>query len=333
MINRDGVPLSSTDLTRAANRAAILWLEPYVGVLHEELLLEDIIGMDESWAQVLKEEGRNPWTQSYMWQEQTGRYAKHQIILFFYFKTRKYANAKEILKGYKGYIICDGYGAYHDLPPEMIPVGCWAHALAKFEKAMQIMEVNQRSGSLAEKGLNYISQVFRNEADFDEEGLPPEKRLDERERRSRPVTNGLFEWAARTLEEQPELVSSESYLAKALRYILNQREYLENIYLDGRLEISINRSERAFAHYAVCRRAYLFSDTVDGAIANAIYFSIMLTAKANGLHGRKFLKYLLDELPHAKTSELRNYLPWSDTLPEWVRLPEDQRVRIPGSVA
>ncbi|GHU71354.1 hypothetical protein AGMMS49992_05230 [Clostridia bacterium] len=122
-------------------------------------------------------------------------------------------------------------------------------------------------------------------------------------------------------------------LAKALRYAINQREYLENIYLDGRLEVSNNRAERIFAHFAIGRRAFLFADTVDGARANAIYYSIVFTAHANGLHARKYLQYLLEHLPGAKMSELRNYLPWSDTLPDWLRLPKAQQTPNPASVA
>ncbi|GHU74859.1 transposase [Clostridia bacterium] len=332
MLRRDGVPITSTDLTRGVNKSALLFLEPLVELMHKEALKEEILHVDESWFQVNREPERKPSTQSYMWQEQTGKYAVHPIILFFYYMTRKYANAKEILKGFIGYIICDGYQAYHELPSGIIPVGCWQHLREKFVKALKVMEPNQRKGSPADKGLNLVNQVFNNESDWDEQGLSPDKRCIERLKCSKPTTDELFEWATRMLE-QPNIASSDNLLAKALRYAINQREYLENIYLDGRLEVSNNRAERIFAHFAICRRAFLFADTVDGAHADAIYFSIMLTAHANGLHARKYLQYLLEHLPGAKMSELRNYLPWSETLPDWLRLPKGQQTPNPASVA
>jgi transposase len=332
MITRDGAPIDSTDLTRGVNKAANLFLEPLVELMHEEALKEDILQVDESWFQVNKEPERKASTQSYMWQEQTGKYAKHLIILFFYYMTRKYANAKEILKGFVGYVISDGYGAYHDLPSGIIPVGCWAHVREKFVKALKVMEVNQRKGSPAEKGLDLVDQIFTNESQWDELGLTADERCKERARSSKPITIELFEWCTKMLE-QPNIASSDNLLAKAVKYVINQREYLENIYLDGRLEISNNRAERVFAHFAMGRRAYLFADTVDGARANAIYYSILLTAHANGLHTRKYLQYLLEHLPGAKMSELRNYLPWSETLPAWLRLTEGQHMSDPTSVA
>jgi transposase len=332
MIQRDGVPIDSTKLIRGVNKSAMLWLEPLVELMRKEAHKEAIIQIDESYFQVNREPERKPSTQSYMWQEQTGKYAKHPIILFFYYMTRKHANAKEILKDFEGYIICDGYEAYHNLPSEIIPVGCWQHLREKFVKTLKVMEPNQRKGSAAEEGLNQVNQVFYNEADWDERGLSPEERGKERLRCSKPVTDEFFEWAKRMLE-QPNIASSENLLAKALKYAQNQRKYLENIYLDGRLEVSNNRAERVFAHFANGRRVYLFADSVDGARANAIYYSIMLTAHANGLHARKYLQYLLEHLPSAKTSELYNYLPWSETLPDWLRLPKDQQTPTPASVA
>ena len=323
MLERDGIYLSTTNLSRWVNKSAILFFEPLVRLMHEEMLKEDILHIDESAFQVNHEPGRAASTKSFMWLAQTGKYAYHPIILLAYYMTRQYANAKELLNGFKGFLICDGYGAYHDLPEEIIPVGCWEHAREKFAKAIAAMGVNQRTGSPAEKGLDYINRVFSLEVEYSKDEPTPDKRLEARHTRSRPVSDEFFEWAARMTETQ-QIAQSENLLAKAVRYAVNQRPYLENIYLDGRLEISNNRAENTFVHFAIGRNNWRFADTVIGAQSLAIHYTIMLTARANGLHPRKYVQLLLEKLPTAKISELRDYLPWSDKLPDSLRLPDGQ---------
>jgi hypothetical protein len=88
-----------------------------------------------------------------------------------------------------------------------------------------------------------------------------------------------------------------------------------NVYLDGRLELSNNRGERSIKPFVMGRKNWLFSNSVAGVKASAIAFSIIETAKENGLIPFEYLRVLLEELPNTTTAQFENLLPWSDKLP------------------
>jgi hypothetical protein len=96
---------------------------------------------------------------------------------------------------------------------------------------------------------------------------------------------------------------------------------LENVFLDGRLELSNNRCERSVKPFVMGRKAWLFSNTPEGAHASSVMYSIIETAKENGLHPFHYVKYLLETLPNRATSDVESLLPWNDTLPDWCRVP------------
>jgi len=113
----------------------------------------------------------------------------------------------------------------------------------------------------------------------------------------------------------------KSPLGRAAHYASSQRKYLENVFLDGRLELSNNRAERSIKAFVMGRKAWLFSNTPDGANSNSILYSIIETAKENNLRPYFYLKFLLEVLPNTTTDNLDALLPWSETLPEWCRMP------------
>jgi len=133
--------------------------------------------------------------------------------------------------------------------------------------------------------------------------------------KSKPVADAFFAWIA-TLGALPQ-----SLLGKAVGYAQSQREYLMNVFLDGRLELSNNRAERSVKTFVMGRKAWLFSNTPNGAEASSIMFSIVETARENGLKPYEYVKYLLEKLPSAKTSELETFLPWSESIPDYCRVP------------
>ena len=109
-------------------------------------------------------------------------------------------------------------------------------------------------------------------------------------------------------------------MSEAITYAKNQRIYLENFLLDGRIPISNNRAENSIRPFAVGRRGWLFADTPKGAQASAIAYSIVETAKLNGLNIFEYLTYLFKSLPNINFEEqpelLEEYLPWSASLPD-----------------
>jgi len=199
------------------------------------------------------------------------------------------------------------------LPPDIIVVGCWSHARRYWEKLYESIEASARDGSNAERGLVYINLLFAYEYEYRE--LTPEKRLEKRLEFSKPVSDEFFDWVG-TLNALPK-----SLFGEAVHYALSQRKYLENVYLDGRLDLSNNAAERAIKPFVQGRKQWLFSNTPNGAESSSIYYSIIETAKENNLNPYQYLKYLLEKLPKAKTSDIESLLPWSASLPDYCHVP------------
>jgi hypothetical protein len=139
--------------------------------------------------------------------------------------------------------------------------------------------------------------------------MSPEKRLAARLKQSKPLADAFFEWTM-SVNVPPKLAVS-----RAIVYAQNQRQFLENIFLDGRLELSNNRAERSVKSFVMGRKNWLFCDSVGGAKASAIAFAIIETAKENGLKPFEYLRFLLEKLPNTTTAQLENLLPWSGSLP------------------
>jgi len=107
----------------------------------------------------------------------------------------------------------------------------------------------------------------------------------------------------------------QSKLGRAIAYACDQREAFEHVLLDGRLEISNNRVERAVKELVIGRKNWQFSKSFKGAQSSGIILSVMRSAEANGLDIRKYLEYLFTELPNLPVpgdhEALQDYLPWS----------------------
>jgi hypothetical protein len=285
-----------------------MYLEPIYDLLKDYLLRESILHADETKVQVLKEPGRAAQTKSYEWVYRTGAFAEYKISIYDYKMTREQKHPRAFLKDFNGFLHTDGYQVYHSLPPCITIVGCWAHVRRKFEDLLKKTPKAKRKGSNAEKGVAYINALFRIE--LETANLSPEERLKKRLEKGKPISDAFFAWA-KSLGALPK-----TPLGEAVNYSLSQRTYLENIFLDGRTEISNNRCERAVKSFVMGRKAWLFSNTPSGAAASSVMYSIMETAKENGLHPFRYIEFLLETLPSAKSSDLESLLPWSQTLPE-----------------
>ena len=310
----DGVVLSRQTMSNWLVYCAQTYLAGIYSLMISYLLKEDIGHADETSVQVLHEPGREAKTKSYEWLYRTGRHSEHPIVIYEYQETRKQDHPREFLKGFRGYLHCDGYQSYHGLPPDIIIVGCWSHCRRYWEKLYEsIKDVAARDGSDAEQGLVYINLLFAYEHEFRD--LSPEERFQKRLEYSKPVSDDFFDWVG-TIHALPK-----SLLGDAVTYSLSQRKYLENVYLDGRLELSNNAAERAIKPFVQGRKQWLFSNTPNGAESSSIYYSLIETAKENSLNPFHYIKFLLEMLPSAKNNELESLLPWSESLPDVCRVP------------
>ena len=308
---RLGIPLSRQTLANWVVYAAHEWLRPLYRQLRQRLVERDILHADETTVQVLREDGRPADRQSYMWLYRTGREGP-AMVLYEYQRTRAHEHPQAFLKGFRGYLQVDGYAGYHDLP-DVTLVGCWAHARRKFTDALKALPATQREGpSATRSGLEFCNRLFAIERDLKD--VTPAERFRARQARSRPVLTDFAAW----LQEQTSAILPKSALGEAVTYCRNQWTALEAFLEDGRLEIDNNRAERAIKPFVIGRKAWLFSNTPRGAQASAIIYSIVETAKENGLNPQAYLQYLFEQLPSRDLDDPGIWdalLPWSAQLP------------------
>jgi transposase len=294
------------------------WLQTLTARMKVHLLQRDIAHADETTLQVLHEAGRSAQSTSYLWLYRSGRDGP-PIVLFEYQPTRAGAHPKAFLKGFRGYLHVDGYVGYEGLTGVTL-IGCWAHARRKFVEAIQVLPAPERKkgGTHAHKGLDFCNQLFEIERALQD--VPPEERLAGRLRRSTVVLDDFRVW----LDAMSLQVLPKSKLGEAIGYCLNQGSKLRGFLLDGRLELDNNRSERSIKPFVIGRKNWLFANTPRGARSSAILYSLVETAKENGLNPLPYLTYLFEQLPNIDRKDpeaVDRLLPWSDAVQARFRIP------------
>jgi len=309
---RQGVYLSRQTMANWVIRCSNDWLLPLYDRMWQILLMHEVLHADETVVQVLNEPGKSPTSDSYMWLYRTSGDTEQHIILFEYQPSRGGIHPKQFLLGFKGLLHVDGYAGYNDLSPDVIRIGCWVHMRRKFTDALKAIPEKQRSGSAAQEAITKIGYLFHLEDLW--EKLDPEERYKLRLKESKPLAEDFFKWLEKLM------VLPKSTLGKAVSYALEQRKWLMNIYIDGRAEISNNRIENSVRPFAVGRRNWLFCNTVKGAKASAVVYSIIETAKANSLKPFEYLEFLFETLPNSTTDAINSLLPWGDAVPDHCRM-------------
>ena len=289
--NRQGLKLSRQTMANWLLNTSEKWLRPVYDVLREQLCRELVLHADETTLQVLKEPGRSSTSKSYMWLYRTSGCAKQAIVLYEYQSTRKAEHAEAFLKGFSGWLHADGYQGYHKLPENIRVVGCWAHARRKFDEALQTLPKEMQKDAPAAIGECYCSRLFKLEEAFAE--LTPEERYEKRLEQEKPVLDALLSWA----NEMQVKTAPKSAMGRAIHYLLEQWPYLTRYLEDGRLELSNNRAERSIKPFVMGRKNWLFANTPGGAQASAVIYSLIETAKENGLDPYRYLLWILQNAP------------------------------------
>lgn len=294
------------------------WLEPVYERMHTHLLARDILHADETTLQVLKEVGRAAASTSYMWLYRSGREGP-PIVLYDYQQTREGEHPRRFLRGFCGFLHVDGYVGYEGLAGVTL-CGCWAHARRKFVEALNVLPepVRKKGETLAHAGLHLCDKLFAIERDLRE--ATPEERFAQRHLRSQRVLEDLRVW----LDEQADTVLPKSVLGGALSYCRHQWPKLTTFLMDGRLELDNNRSERSIKPFVIGRKNWLFANTARGARSSAILYSMVETAKENGLSPFAYLTHLFEQLPNINLKDpaaLDLLLPWSETVQAKCRVP------------
>ncbi len=297
---RIGVDLPRSTLASWMVKAGIL-VQPLINLLRDKLLAYDIVAMDETRLQVLKEPGKKAQSQSYLWVQRGGP-PDHPILLYDYDPSRSQQVPIRLLNGFCGYLQTDGYEGYAKVCAEqdLVAVGCWAHARRKFDealKAQQLLSPEKQKKSLAAVALAKIQVLYRIERDI--RSLPREERRRIRTLRSKPLLKELRTW----LDQHIPIVPPRSALGKAMNYAHKQWPKLVVYLEDGRLRMDNNLVENAIRPFVIGRKNFLFCDTVNGANASANLYSLVETARANGIEPYGYLKTVFTQLPNARTLE------------------------------
>ncbi|HZK01943.1 MAG TPA: IS66 family transposase [Anaerovoracaceae bacterium] len=305
---RMGLDLSRGTMANWVIRCSEEYLAPITNLLHKELCKREIVHSDESRLQVLKEEGKKPQSDSFMWLHCTGNDGKPPIVLYDYRRTRSGDNAVEFLKGFTGYHHCDGFSGYNKLE-NVTRCGCWSHLRRYFAEAIpKGKPKDPKMRTKAEIGRDYCNKLFNIEDDLAK--LTHEERYKKRLELAGPVLDEFWNWLDTLTPYKGSL------LDKAVTYARNQKPYMGNYLLDGRCSISNNTAENSIRPYAVGRKNWLFADTPKGAGASATVYSIVETANANGLDVLEYLTYLLMHMPSSdylnNPEYLEELMPWSE---------------------
>ncbi|HAQ40613.1 MAG TPA: IS66 family transposase [Clostridiales bacterium] len=294
---RKDILLSRQTMSNWIIKSSHMWLEPIYRKLHERLVASEVIHADETILQVLKEPGKKPQSKSYMWLYRTGQYEKYQIALYKYERSRSTKHAEEYLKGFSGYLHCDGYQGYKNIKNAVI-VQCFAHARRKFDEALNCLKTEERKTSKAMIGYEYCNKLFEIERNIKE--LSPEEKLKKRQELSRPILDEFLVWL-KSLNP-----AKQSHLGNAVNYTLNNWENLNNYMLDGRLSISNNSAEHLAKSFALCRKNFLFSNTPKGADSSALAMSMVETAKINNIDAYEYLTYIFKNAPQLDLEKEEN---------------------------
>jgi transposase len=273
-------------------------LQPLLNLMDERLRSSGYVRIDETRVQVLKSD-KAPSALHWMWVRVAG--PKHQrIILFDYDPGRGGEVADTLIEGCSGYLQSDGYQAYDGVSAraDLIHLGCIAHARRRFFEAIKALpDAQRKSATTAHAAVRRIDKLYDIEREIRD--LDNDDRTRVRQLKAMPLLNSLHEWARRI---QAETLPSGK-LGEALHYLLTQWPKLIRYVEDGRLAIDTNLAENAIRPFALGRRNWLFADTVKGAKASAALYSIVSSARANGLEPYAYLRRLFTELPKAKTVE------------------------------
>jgi len=312
ILQRIGVELPRATLANWMIQAGKL-IQPVINLLRDRLLDYDLLQMDETTVQVLNEQGKTAQSKSYLWLQRGGP-PEQPVVLYDYDPGRGASVPKRLLAGFTGYLQTDGYDGYNAVVAAngLIHVGCMAHARRKFSEAVKAQGKKKKKGK-AHQGLALIQKLYRVEKQA--RRLTSDERYTCRQQQARPTLDELRRW----LDDSLPLVPPTSATGKAMHYLRREWDKLVRYLDDGRLEIDNNGAENAIRPFVVGRKNWLFSASVKGVTASANLYSLIETAKANGLEPYAYLRYLFTALPKAETVEVIEALLPGNVDPDQIR--------------
>jgi hypothetical protein len=320
----NGVNISRQNMANWMMNCSTRYLAFLWDYLKEKLLEFPVNQADETPVQVIHD-GREAGSKSYMWVYRSGEmYREQQIVLYEYQKTRNSIHPKEFYKNYQGVLVTDGLAQYHKISRELdglTNANCWAHARRDYSDAVKAIgksNVEAVKQSIAYQALTRIGAIYKLEGTLKD--LTAEERLRARRSTIRPLVEEYFTWVKERLADTTCMPKGKT--ADGLKYSINQEEYLKVFLTNGDVPIDNSASERSIRTFCIGKKNWVLIDSVKGAQASAIIYSISETAKLNGLNPYYYFDHLLTEIPklidergNIEPSKLEPLLPWADELP------------------
>ena len=311
-LNNHGMPISVPDLSNYILYTDRL-LQPLYNKLLDSLIHTEanVIFADETSLRVLNLEDSKKF--GYIFAYVTSFY-DHPVYIYNFNMTRKTEKTKQLLENYKGYLVTDGYSGYDSIASENIIIQrCFAHIRRYFYDIVKTLNTKQKNESVASQMVSRIDNLFKLEEELKEKHLTPDEILQERHKDEyQKVVNDIYDFL-HEIKAEPG-----TPLAKAVNYFKKVEKESKTFLLDGHIPISNNICERAIKPFTICRKNFLFSKTTNGANASARLFSIMQTARANGLVPELYLEYVINNI--LKIGSIDDICPWSEKIPNELKI-------------
>jgi transposase len=304
---RDGVEMAVSTLSDLVGGAAWL-LTPLAQAMGRYVLAGPKVHGDDTPIRVLggaKNSAKTGRLWVYVRDDRPSGGAAPPAVWFQYSADRKGEHPRRHLRHFEGILQADAFSGYDRLfhDGRIVEAACWSHARRKFYDIHE--QQRKLPGTLAHEALQRIATIFAIEADI--QGQLPEERMRQRGLRTRPILDELQRWLTATLAQ----ISAKSPMALAIGYAMSNWRALSRFVDDGRMEAHNNIAERALRGVAIGRKNYLHLGSDAGGERAAVIYSLLGTAKLNGLNPRAYLRHVLDRIAEHPINRIDELLPWA----------------------
>lgn len=311
----NGINLATNTIANWVIRSTDMYLSLIYDRMHELIYDSKVIHADETPVKVMRIDNAKikNGKKTYMWVYRNRPFkGTHPIVLYDWQDSRRSDHPREFLKTFSGTVVTDGYQVYHKLEKEredLKVAGCWIHARRPFADFIKSVGLTAAKGSIAQEAYDMITEMLRIDNTFDD--LPVSDRKKQRQLVLSEKVDAYFAWTKQKYAQ----VTPNGSIGKALAYSINQEKYLRVFLTDGNIPMDNNYAEQAIRPFTLGRKNFVLIESSNGAKASAVLYSLVETAKANGLNTFEYFNLLLTEIPqHVDDNNLRfldNLLPWS----------------------